>query len=228
MTSTALPSSIGTGLMYPRTKSDPAWALWAETLAPYEALLHSFEERSNPTCRDTISQWSRDANPGGFSAKMFLHLTCSTLHPHWSCSDTTALLSRQTVPRLRVRAGVVSLWQDSISKTPLIGLCESALSPKVIQGAAKRACQKYGQSYSVLVRDGTEWIIVLITCGKVPKKGYAFSHTLSGSLFKDSLLDGLCTELTRMANESQSLIPPENESSATPSPSPSPSGSASG
>ena len=213
MTNTALPSSTGTGLMYPKTKSDPAWDLWAETLAPYEALLRQCRERLSPTCRDTFFQWWQDANPGGFSARMFLHLTCLTSCEHWSCLDTERMLSLWTPSHSPGKVGFVSSWRDSISRKHLIGSTERALSPRAVRGWAKRMFDLRRPSY-VLLRDGAEWILVKITCMK-KGRDYVFSHILSESLYKDSLLDGLTEYLNRLANAP----------SATPSPSPSPNGS---
>ncbi len=86
-------------LISSETRSDPAMALWVETLAPYEALLVRFMEHANPTCRGTFSQWRRDANQDGFSAKMLLHLTLWNSNRDWKCSDTEQLLSRQNKPQ---------------------------------------------------------------------------------------------------------------------------------
>lgn len=221
MTRIVSPSSTSTGLMYARTKSDPAWALWVETLAPYEVLRQRFEAQTNPTSQATFSQWSRDANPGGFSAKMFLHLTRMISAPRWTCLDTEALLSEWIARHLLVRAGVVSSWQPSMSRKSLIGSSAKPMTPKMINGIArrsiKRAKQGWGHHCTVLLRDHSDWTIAKITFGKDRSGAYVCSHTLSGSLFKDSLLDGLTEYLTRLANES----------SETPSRSPSPDGSAS-
>ena len=199
MTNTVSQSSTGTSLMYPKTKSDPAWALWAETLAPFEAHLQLFMERANQTCRDTFSQWSTDANPGGFSAKMFLHLMYLNSDSRWTVSHTLWLLCQLTVRRLQVRAGIVSSWQDSITKKPLIGSGEFAKTPKQIRAMAKRGVKTL-RPYWVLIHDEGEADIVKIMFSRDQRGAYVCYHTMSGSLFKDSLLDGLTEYLTRLAN----------------------------
>ena len=217
MTNTVSQSSTGTGLMYPKTKSDPAWALWAETLAPYEAILDDRRAHQRQTCLDTFSQWSQDANLNGFSAKMFVTLMQWSSTRHWSCADTEALLSRWIAPRLRVREGLVSSWQDSIQKAPpkdsRLWLPHSLIKTLI------RCAWRNKKPLLVLLRDAEARLVYTrISFMKDQGGAYVASHTMSGSLFKDSLLDGLTEYLTRLANE-----PPETQSQ-----SPSPSGSENG
>lgn len=214
MTNTVSPSSIGTGLMSRRTKSDPAWALWAETLAPYEAILNSFTAHAHPTCRATFSQWWRAANPGGFSAKMFLHLTLWSSPGRFTCSDTLSVLSRATVPRSPARAGVGSSWRGSIVPEPASdSYCW--LSEKAVRGLARRMHRRKAP-LRVLLRDANGGIQLTIL--RSVKKGtvYDIYAMKSGRRCKVGLAASLAAYLTACANES----------SVTESPHPSPSGSA--
>ena len=214
MTNTVSQSSTGTGLMYPKTKYDPAWDLWAETLAPYEAILAKYLDHQAQTSRDIFSQWSRDANPGGFSAKMFITLMRWNSTQLWDCSDTQTLLRGWTARRLQGKAGPVNSWSVSIQNPPPKNsrwwLPESLIRTLI------RCCQRNKKPFRVLLRtreDVLVYSIVMFTKDK--KKEFVASHTLSGSLFKDCLLDGLTEYLNRLANEP----------SETPSPSWSPGGS---
>jgi len=91
MTNAVSQSCAGIGLIYQKTKSDPARDLWAEILAPFEAKLKLFTAQSSPTCLDTFLQWSQDANPGGFSAKMLLHLTLWSFKPDYRADGTNGI-----------------------------------------------------------------------------------------------------------------------------------------
>lgn len=217
MTDTVSQSSISTGLMYPKTKSDPAWDLWAETLAPYEAILGKFQVHQARTYPGTFSRWSQDANPGGFSAKMFITLMQWNSTQLWNCSDTRALLRGWTARRLQGKVGPVSSWRDSIRKAPPKN--SRWWLPRSLIHTLAGCCQRNKKPFRVLLRT-REGVLVFstVTFTKAKRKGCVASHTLSGSLFKDCLLDGLTEYLTRLANEP----------SETQSPSRSPDGSASG
>ena len=199
MTNTVSQSSKDTGLMYPKTKSDPAWDLWAETLAPYEALWEKFQAQASLTCLATFSQWWQDANPGGFSAKMLLHLMLWTSKPTWLCSDTIVLLSKQTLLLLRAKIGFVNSWLHLIEKkVPKIS--RFWYKKKSIKKLIRRS-HKTSHPLTVLIPETEPARLAKITFMVDQSGDYEALHTLSGSLFKDGLLDGLTEYLTRLANE---------------------------
>ena len=205
MTDTASLFSKEGFLISPETKSDPALDLWVETLAPFEVLLTEFEEVAAPTCRDVFSGWRQDANRNGFSAKMFVHLMLWSSNRDWKCSDTQRLLSEQTPRTLQVCPENVSSWSDSISKEPLIGSSERAITPRAMRGNArqmvKRKSKGYGHHFPALLLDGTEWILATCTFTKARSGGYVACLSMKENGCRDGRLDGLAEYLTRLANE---------------------------
>ena len=204
MTHIASPSSIATGRPSQKTRSDPASALWGEILAPFEPWRREFMARASPTCRVIFWRWSSAAGLDGLSAKMFVHLMWSSLRADWTCSDTQTWFSRRTQRRLRVRCDAVSGWWDSISREPLIGSSEHALTPKAVTGLARRWCIRrnlgWGNSLRVLLRDGTAWTLAMCSFTKGLNGDFACSVMKSGNASRDGPRAGLEAYLTRLAN----------------------------
>ncbi len=186
--------------MYPRTKSDPAWALWAETLAPYEALLEKYQVHAALISQVIFSQWRRDANPGGFSAKMFITLTQWSSTQLWDCSDTQALLRGWTVRHLQGKVGPANSWLGSIQQPPAQD--SRWWLPRPLIRTLIGRCLRNKKPFRVLLRTREDVLVFsTVTFMRDGTKGCVALHTLSVSLFKDCLLDGLTEYLTQLANE---------------------------
>lgn len=161
--------------------------------------LEAIDPPSTPTWPDGSLPWSGDAAHGGWSARMFLHQTRSTLRSDWQPSDTESLLSRSTLEILQLRvAGGSSLSDALLTTAP--DSPELYLTPAMVKGLARRAEKRRRPLQRVLLRTPRGWLRRTVTCTS-QGVGYVFSIPAKPNPSKGSLEAGLLAFLARAVEE---------------------------
>lgn len=166
------------------------------TPAPSIAAPEVTGPQSTPTSPATSSPWSGDCALNGWSARTFLHQLCVTSAPHWTSSDTEALLSDASHLHLRASFASGTTLSDAI-KTPGRAQRSCFRTAEMVRGLIRRALAR-GKSLRLLLRTEQDTIPVIVIFGN-QEMGLESWTLRSGKPLPDSLGDGLLDFLKQHA-----------------------------